>query len=70
MLRQPDPAQRKVIDGLIQHLKTLRGDTPSLNAYIIHALDMLKAPQAHKTIHDLFKKGWVNEKIVSASDPY
>ncbi len=56
-LAESHPAQRSlVIDGLLQHLKTLRDDTPSLNAYIIHALNMLKAPRPRQPSATCSKK--------------
>ncbi len=57
-----------VIEGLVQRLEALRGDTPSLNAYFITTLQKLQASQAEPLIQKMFQKGWVNHQIVRAGE--
>jgi hypothetical protein len=63
-----DLSRAVVIEGLVQRLEALRGDTPSLNAYIIVTLRRLQASQAEPLIAGMFQKGWVNERIVTPGE--
>ena len=57
-----------VINGLVDRINLYQGTVPSLNAYIVYCLSSLKAHQAEKTIRTAFKRGWVNERIMTLKD--
>jgi len=68
-LAQEHISQRDlIINCLVDRINLYQDASPSLNAYIINCLHRLKASQAEKTIRMAFKRGWVDEQIMTLND--